>query len=202
MQCMEKKLSLEKEGPPSLLTDLPRGVYFERYLYATQSQGSFLNCVHETLILSEPRRFVVASLQEILYQEAFIGSQNCLEIPGEQLFYLAQEKDHESSEATLKRARQSSPKRRTHLRIRIRAIAGVLALRAAASKTSAVVGTGETGDDWELGIPLRAPLQTQEKLVKGLTFVVHFLLFCLQMPSNLHIYLIWTDGNCDVSVLT
>ncbi|KAL3466718.1 hypothetical protein BJX64DRAFT_215294 [Aspergillus heterothallicus] len=184
----------EAESPP--------GLYFERYLYTRQSQGSFLQCVHETLVVLEPHRFIVSSFQEIVYREASRVSDKQLEIPGEQLFYLAREKDHESSEANLLMARQSSPKRRAHLRVRIRVIAGVLALRAAVSKSPPMDGNIEHGDGWELGIPLRAVLPSREKMMMGVTYVVYFLAFCLGLTDP-HIYLSrWVDGDWDGLLLT
>jgi hypothetical protein len=53
----------EVESPTD--TDFPPGLYFERYLYTTQSQGSFLQYVHETLIFPEPHRFIVSSFQGV-----------------------------------------------------------------------------------------------------------------------------------------
>ncbi|KAJ0424023.1 hypothetical protein BJY00DRAFT_276858 [Aspergillus carlsbadensis] len=53
----------EAESPTN--TEFPPGLYFERYLYTTQSQGSFLQYVHETLIFPEPHRFIVSSFQGV-----------------------------------------------------------------------------------------------------------------------------------------
>ncbi|KAL2836111.1 hypothetical protein BJY01DRAFT_222505 [Aspergillus pseudoustus] len=99
-------------------------------------------------------------------------------------------------------ARRSSPKRRAHLRVRVRVIAGVLALRAAVSKSPPVPGTQEAGDGWELGIPLRAVLPTRKKMMMGVTYVVCFLAFCLGL-NDPHIYLSpWADGDWNGLMLT
>jgi hypothetical protein len=99
-------------------------------------------------------------------------------------------------------ARQSSPKRRAHLRVRVRVIAGVLALRAAVSKSPPVAGNIEAGDGWELGIPLRALLPTRDKMMMGVTYVVYFLAFCLRLTDP-HIYLsTWADSDWDGLMLT
>ncbi|PTU21856.1 hypothetical protein P175DRAFT_0523064 [Aspergillus ochraceoroseus IBT 24754] len=124
--------------------------YFERYLDATQVQRSFLTCVHERLVISEPQHLSALSLQGLYGFAPWIIDN--AHIPVYRLFYLARGRDHECSTANLQIARQSSLKRRAHLRVRIRAIAGVLALRAAVSKSTPAMDNTES-EDWELGIP-------------------------------------------------
>ncbi|KAL4873620.1 hypothetical protein BDV12DRAFT_81520 [Aspergillus spectabilis] len=167
--------------------------YFERYLHATQTQGSFLTCVRETLIVSEPPNFIISSLQEIVYQRVSLESEKCPDIPSYHLFYLMQEKDHKSSEANLEVARRESPKRRAHLRVRIRAIAGILALRAAVSKAPPSVDNNDTSDGWELGIPL-PQLATEEDVVRVLTWLVQSLVVFLRMPPNPKIYVLLANS--------
>ncbi|KAL2831166.1 hypothetical protein BDW59DRAFT_158112 [Aspergillus cavernicola] len=174
--------------------------FFEHHLYVTQLQGTFLSCIHETRIVSEPQRLVVSSVQEIVYQKVSLGSEMQPEIPDYHLYYLAREKDHESSEANLQVAHQASPKRRAHLRVRIRAIAGVLALRAAVSKAPPAVDNSEIGDGWEIGVPL-SPSAKHEDVVMLLTWLVQFLVIILRMPPNPEIYVMLTSGYYDVARL-
>ncbi|KAL2836110.1 hypothetical protein BJY01DRAFT_61581 [Aspergillus pseudoustus] len=60
----EGSASLQKAEAPTE-TRPPPGLYFERYLYTRQSQGSFLQCVHETLVIPEPHKFIVSSFQGV-----------------------------------------------------------------------------------------------------------------------------------------
>ncbi|KAL4884738.1 hypothetical protein BJY04DRAFT_215189 [Aspergillus karnatakaensis] len=163
--------------------------YFERYLHATQSEGPFLTCIRETFIVSEPPNFIMSSLQEIVYQKVSLASQDTPDIPGHHLFYLTEEKDHKSSEANLEVVRRESTKKRAHLRVRIRAIANVLALRAAVTKSPPSVDKNETSDGWELGIPLPR-VATEEDVVKGLTWLVQLLVVFLRMPPESNIYVL------------
>jgi hypothetical protein len=61
----EKDPASLQEAETPIDKDFPPGLYFERYLYTTQSQGSFLQYVHETLIFPEPHRFIVSSFQGV-----------------------------------------------------------------------------------------------------------------------------------------
>ncbi|KAI9367052.1 hypothetical protein BJX61DRAFT_547863 [Aspergillus egyptiacus] len=202
----EGRLASKKAALPTreevAIAELQRLKYFEQYLYTAQVRGSFLECIQETLIVSEAQRFTAsASLQEISYQKVSLRAGMGTEVPGYCLCYLAREKGYSSSEADLQVARQAAPKRRPHLRVRIRAIAGVLALRAAVSKTPPTVDNVDSGDGWELGIPL-PPGATHEDLVKFLTLLVQLLVIFLRVPVNPEIYVVLASGCLDVPRLT
>ncbi|KAL4912388.1 hypothetical protein BDW62DRAFT_206545 [Aspergillus aurantiobrunneus] len=184
-----------------IIREFQRLRYFERRIYEHQQQGSFLTYVHETFVASHPERVIISSMREVIYQRIDLGSDKHPEIPGDQLFYLAREKDHRSSEANLEAARRASPKKRAHLRVRIRAIAGVLALRAAVSKTPLAVDNVEVGDGWELGIPL-SPRATQEEIVKVMFWLVQVLVFFLRMPPNPKVYMMMASGSLEMPSLT
>ncbi|KAL4777927.1 hypothetical protein BJX76DRAFT_363224 [Aspergillus varians] len=211
----EKRVSEKEIAIPSvndgILREFQRLRYFEYHVYEHQKQGSFMTCIHETLIVSRPESLIVLSMQGTgmekhmaMYHEVELGSEKHLEIPGDQLFYLAKEKDHRASEENLEAARRA-PKRRAYLRVRIQAIAGILALRAAVSKTPIAVENGEVGeigevgkvgelvevseigDAWELGIPL-SRRTTEGEAVKIPAWLLHMLMFLLRIPSNLKVY--------------
>lgn len=214
--------------------------FFEGVLYENQKQGTFLSYFHETLVILAPGRPIAWSMQgmtkhiapsfiqlptpanlhsilDISYLRAELSSEKPPDIPGDHLFYLARGKDHSTSEANLETARRAS-KRRAHLKVRIRAIAGVLALRAAVSKTpAAAVENSEVGneiddavdnevgheanDGWELGIPF-PPHASQEEEMKIVTWLIQMLVFLLGMQSKPKVSLMLADDSFGVSWLT
>ncbi|RDW86217.1 putative C2H2 zinc finger domain protein [Aspergillus mulundensis] len=177
--------------------ELQRLRYFETRVFENQKQGSLLTYVHETLVIPRPGHFgqvIVSSMHEILYQRVEFALEKQPKIPADCLFYLAKEKGHRSSEVNLEATRQASPKKRAHLRVRIKAIAGVLALRAAVSKAPLEIDNTEVSDGWELGIPY----PPQEDVIKVLAWLVHVLVFFLRMPPNPKVYVMLASGSLEV----
>ncbi|KAL4805544.1 hypothetical protein BDV18DRAFT_21277 [Aspergillus unguis] len=202
--------------------ELYRLRYLEFRIFEDQKHGSLLTYAHEALVISQPghiESIIVASIHgmysqrrstfsstpadlpsnaEVLYQTVELRSSKRPEIPGDCLFYLAKEKDHRSCEANLEATRRAPPKKRGHLRVRVKAIAGVLALRAAVSKTAVAVNHSEaTGDGWELGIPLPAP----EEMAKVFAWLIQVLMFFLRAPPNLKVFLMIEDDSLEVPTL-
>lgn len=206
--------------------------FFEGVLYENQKQGTFLSYFHETLVISAPARPIALlmrgmkkstarffirlpapanlhSIPDISYLKVELRSEKPLEIPGDHLFYLARGNDNGTSEANLEMTRRAS-KRRAHLKVRIRAIAGVLALRAAVSKTPAATDENsevghevghEANDGWELGVPLPSHA-SQEEVMKILTYLIQMLVFLLRMHQIPEISVMLTDDSFGVSQLT
>ncbi|KAL3471287.1 hypothetical protein BJX99DRAFT_30163 [Aspergillus californicus] len=191
VSAMDKNLSREFQ----------RVRFFEHHVYATQVNGFALSCSRETLIISEPQSFLISSVQEIVYQNVSLKSETRPVPACYHLWYLAQEKDHKKSEANLELARQASIKRRAHLRVRIRAIAGVLALRAAVSKSHPAADKTDIGDGWEIGIPI-SPSANHDDVVILLTWLVHFLIIILRIPPNPQISVMLTGGDFGRARLT
>jgi hypothetical protein len=202
--------------------ELERLRFFETCVYANQKQGSLLTYVYETFVVSQHGHLVqviessmqstyirgrhkssfdtfadLASDPEILYQTVEFGVARQPKIPAECLFYLAKEKDHNSSEANLEATRRASPKKRAHLRVRVKAIAGVLALRAAVTKAPLAMDNAEVGDGWELGIPCPA----QDDVFKVLAWLVQVLVFFLRMPPNPRVYVMLACGSLEAARL-
>ncbi|KAL4971781.1 hypothetical protein BDW66DRAFT_163438 [Aspergillus desertorum] len=96
-------------------------------------------------------------------------------------------------ESSVQTTRRASPTKRVHLRVRVKAIAGVLALRAAISKAPLAVDNTEVGDGWELGIPHPA----QDDVFKVLAWLVQVLVFFLRMPPNPRVYVLLASGSAD-----
>ncbi|KAL4739094.1 hypothetical protein BDV11DRAFT_205380 [Aspergillus similis] len=88
-------------------------------------------------------------------------------------------------ESSMQTTRRASPRKRAHLRVRVKAIAGMLALRAAVTKAPLATDNAEVGDGWELGIPYPA----QDDAFKVLAWLVQVLVFFLRMPPNPKVYL-------------
>ncbi|KAL5049905.1 hypothetical protein BDW71DRAFT_194902 [Aspergillus fruticulosus] len=101
-------------------------------------------------------------------------------------------------ESSMQTTKQASPRKRAHLRVRVKAIAGVLALRAAVSKTPLAMDSTEVGDGWELGIPYPA----QDDILKVLAWLVQVLVFFLRMPPNPKVYVMLASGSVEVPRLT
>ncbi|KAL3436729.1 hypothetical protein BDV09DRAFT_183951 [Aspergillus tetrazonus] len=96
-------------------------------------------------------------------------------------------------ESSMQTTRRASPKKRAHLRVRVKAIAGVLALRAAVTKAPLATDNAEVGDGWELGIPYPA----QDDVFKVLAWLVQVLVFFLRMPPNPRIYVMLACGTLE-----
>ncbi|KAL4754811.1 hypothetical protein BDW72DRAFT_165427 [Aspergillus terricola var. indicus] len=200
--------------------ELQRLRYFETCVYENQKQGSLLTYVYETFVVSQHGHFEqviessmhstymrrrlkttypfdtfadLASNPEILYQTVEFGVARQPKIPADCLFYLAKEKDHGSSEANLEATRRASPRKRAHLRVRVKAIAGVLALRAAVTKAPLATDNTEVGDGWELGIPYPA----QDDVFKVLAWLVQALVFFLRMPPNPRVHVVLACGSLE-----
>ncbi|KAL4906841.1 hypothetical protein BDW74DRAFT_176445 [Aspergillus multicolor] len=177
--------------------ELQRLRYFETRIFENQKQGSLLTYFHETLVIPQPGHFeqvIVSTMHEILYQRVEFGLEKQPKIPADCLFYLAKEKGNRSSEANLEATKQTSPKKRAHLRVRIKAIAGVLALRAAVSKAPPEIDNTEVSDGWELGIPY----PPRENVIKVMAWLVHVLVFFLRMPPNPKVYVMLASGSLEV----
>ncbi|KAL4821024.1 hypothetical protein BDW67DRAFT_151822 [Aspergillus spinulosporus] len=176
--------------------ELERLRYFETCVFESQKQGSLLTYVYETFVVSQHGHFVQvidSSMKNILYQTVELGLTRQPKIPADCLFYLAKEKDHSSSEANLEATRRASPRKRVHLRVRVKAIAGVLALRAAVTKAPLATDNAEVGDGWELGIPHPA----QDDVFKVLAWLVQVLVFFLRMPPNPRVCVMLACGSLE-----
>ncbi|KAL4997677.1 hypothetical protein BDV10DRAFT_186060 [Aspergillus recurvatus] len=199
MKNLEEKPVSDKHAVSILVSkevsrELQRLRYFETCVFENQKQGSLLTYVHETFVVSEHGHFeqiIESSMQKILYQTVELGVERQPKIPADCLFYLAKEKGHGPSEANLEATRRASPRKRAHLRVRVKAIAGVLALRAAVSKAPLAMDNTEVGDGWELGIPYPA----QDDVFKVLAWLVQVLVFFLRMPPNPKVYVMLASGS-------
>ncbi|KAL4953589.1 hypothetical protein BDW69DRAFT_164954 [Aspergillus filifer] len=186
-------------------------MYFENRIYENQVQGSFLTYASESVIvhklaivstahgkLVHPDSRTVANLRisDIVCRQVELDSHKPPEVPNDHIFYLTKEENHESSETALEATRRAT-KTRVHLRVRIRAIAGILALRASVSKTSMVVNNNEVGDRWEFGIPVSTQ-PTQEEAVKIFVWLVQILVFFLRMYPSPKVYVMLESGSFDI----
>ncbi|KAL4942195.1 hypothetical protein BDV06DRAFT_222372 [Aspergillus oleicola] len=197
----EKQLS-DKEAASvwfhvDVVREFQRLRFFEYRIFENQVQGSFLNCAHEPHVVHHLA--IVSTAHDIIYRQVELRSEKPPEVPGDHIFYLAKEKDHASSEAALEATRRAT-KTRAHLRVRIRAIAGILALRASVSKAPLVVDNNEVGDGWELGIPVSSH-PTQEEAVNILVWLVQILVFFLQMYPSPKVYVMLESGSLDLPML-
>ncbi|KAL4791817.1 hypothetical protein BDV19DRAFT_369775 [Aspergillus venezuelensis] len=193
-----------------VIRELEQLMYFEHRIFENQVQGSFLTYASESVVVHQlaistahgklvhPNSRIVANLRisDIVYRQVEVDSDKPPEVPSDHIFYLTKEENHESSESALEATRRAT-KTRIHLRVRIRAIAGILALRASVSKTSMVIDNNEIGDRWEFGIPV-SPQPTQEEAVKIFVWLVQILVFFLRMYPSPKVYVMLESGSFDI----
>ncbi|KAL4970058.1 putative C2H2 zinc finger domain protein [Aspergillus stella-maris] len=193
-----------------VIRELEQLMYFENRIFENQVQGSLLTYASESVVVHQlaistahgklvhPDSRIVANLRisDIVYRQVEVDSDKPPEVPSDHIFYLTKEENHESSETAFEATRRAT-KTRVHLKVRIRAIAGILALRASVSKTSMVVDNNEIGDRWEFGIPV-SPQPTQEEAVKIFVWLVQILVFFLRMYPSPKVYVMLESGSFDI----
>ncbi|KAL6237082.1 hypothetical protein BDW75DRAFT_249543 [Aspergillus navahoensis] len=144
------------------------------------------------------RKEVSRELQRLRYFETCVfenQKQGSLLTYVHETFVISQHGHFEQViESSMQTTRRASPRKRVHLRVRVKAIAGVLALRAAVSKTPLAMDNAEAGDGWELGIPYPA----QDDLFKVLAWLLQVLIFFLRMPPNPKVYVMLASGSVEV----